>query len=83
MTRCKSCGEEIIWIETPTGKYIPCDVGIIPYWNDSKGKERIVLQSGEVVRCSTEPRTDIRAAGSGRIPHWATCPNASKHRRRK
>lgn len=32
MSYCKKCGAEIVWIKTPAGKHMPCDVGIVcPY----------------------------------------------------
>lgn len=82
MAKCKSCGAFIVWIDTPTGKHMPCDNTIVPYWKDRKGKESVVTDEGTVVRCSTEwhPR---QPDGAGRIPHWATCPFASQHKRKR
>ncbi len=78
---CKSCGAPIIWIQSRKGKWIPCDEGLKEYKVDSSGKDYIVTQRGEIVRCTFD--FEGTADGMGRIAHWATCPNADKHRRRK
>lgn len=78
---CKSCGAPIIWIESPKGKWIPCDEGLIPYKQDRSGKEAIVTQRGEIIRCRLT--FDGDPTGMGRMTHWATCPNANQHRRRR
>ena len=33
MSKCKSCGAEIIWIKTKNGKNMPCDAKPISYRN--------------------------------------------------
>lgn len=72
MIRCRECGEEIMFIPTPKGKYMPCDPGIIPYWQDPNGNETIINGEGIVVRCvlSGDPE---KITDTGHIPHWATC----------
>ena len=81
MTTCKSCGAPIIWIQSPKGKWIPCDEGLIPYKADRSGKDSIVTHKGEIVRCQLT--FEGKADGMGRVSHWATCPNAEQHRRKK
>ena len=76
---CKSCGAPLVWIETPAGKYMPCDEGLMPFKRDDCGRETVVLQSGEVIRCQL--RFIGAPDGMARRPHWATCPQADKHRR--
>ena len=78
---CKSCGAPIIWIQSPKGKWIPCDEGLIPYKADRSGKEAIVTQKGEIIRCNLT--FEGKGDGAGRIAHWATCPAANLYRRRK
>ncbi len=39
MTRCKSCGAEIIWIKTTSGKTMPCNAKEVVYWKNKDGKE--------------------------------------------
>lgn len=79
---CRSCKAAIVWIQTPGGKAMPCDTAPVYYIAKPKsGSKRIVTRSGEVVACeyTEEPH---KATGVGYIPHWATCPQADKHRRR-
>jgi hypothetical protein len=79
--RCSSCGAAIVWIETPKGKYMPADEGMVPYKSDPHGKDSVVTQKGEVIRCRILT-TPEEADGMARVPHWATCPHADKYRRR-
>ncbi len=80
--KCRGCGEEIVFIRTPTGRKMCCDAGLIPYWKDIRGRERIVTRDGEVVACRLEGEakdiTDV-----GHRPHWASCPAADQFRRKK
>lgn len=80
MAACKSCGAPIVWIQSHNAKWIPCDEGLIPYQEDRSGKDAIVTQKGEIIRCRLT--FEGKADGAGRIAHWATCPNAEQHRRR-
>ena len=53
MANCRSCGAEIVWLETAKNKRpMICDPAYV----------QIVTDEGKMVR--------------GRIPHWATCPDA-------
>lgn len=82
MGKCKGCGAEIIWIMSPSGKLIPCDPEQVTYWQKTKANGKIVTPNGEVISCEFygDPQS---ATGIGYVPHWATCPNADKFRRRK
>lgn len=77
MSRCKSCGKEIIWIKLASGKWNPCDKGRIPYKADENGKHILVTEQGDVVRCNV----DITSFDYGYTSHFATCPNANAHRK--
>lgn len=82
MTDCKSCGAPIVWVKTPAGSWMPCDEGLHAYKKDTLGKDVVVTDKGEVVRCqlvSNEHSPD----GMARIPHWATCPYAKDFKRKK
>jgi len=79
MTKCKSCGAEIIWIKTPAGRSMPCDPSVKYFRHNKGGKEVFVRSDGVVVRgvrCSFDKST-----GTGHVPHWATCKNAGNFRR--
>ena len=78
--KCKSCGRRVLWIKTAAGKNMPVDPHFVNYRKVHGGKERIVLPNGEVVageRCDAQ-----EADGYGYISHFATCPDAEKHRKR-
>lgn len=79
--KCRSCGKRIRWIKMRSGKSMPVDDIIINYRLDPQGKERIVTPGGDVVACVTDVNSD-EASGFGYISHFATCPNANRHRRR-
>lgn len=82
MAKCKSCGAEIYWQETKAGKNMPCDPALVPFWAKFKAKDKVVTPEGDVVSCLLEGDPE-EMTGVGRIPHWATCPNAAQHKRRK
>lgn len=93
MATCSSCGASIIWLRTPKGKWMPANEGLVPYYQNDEGKDFVVTDRGEMIRCDiiTEklPATGgIRPTGRfptgmARVPHWATCPNAARHKRRE
>lgn len=61
---------------------MPCDPAIIMYWASIKGRHTIITPNGETVRCELDGDLN-NSTGVGYVPHWATCPNADQHRRRK
>jgi len=72
--KCRSCGAPILWAETPKGKRIPIDPTPVPDGN-------IFL----VTREGGRPPLAMPAI-TGNPDRWkshfATCPNADKHRKR-
>lgn len=52
MAKCRGCGEEIIFIKSPAGEFIPCNPSKVIYSNPGEGKARVVTQNGEVVSCT-------------------------------
>lgn len=78
--QCRSCGKRIRFIRMKSGKSMPVDDAILNYKVDPKGKERIVTPGGDVVACVTGVSAD-EATGFGYISHFATCPNANRHRK--
>lgn len=78
---CKSCGAPIVWIRTPAGKSMPCDAALVRYRYDPAGKCSVVTDIGTVVRCNLD--FEGIPTGMARVPHWATCPQAEKFRRRR
>lgn len=68
MSTCRSCHAPIIWATTQAGKAIPLDAVAVPDGNI------VILPSGIAV---------VNAEGGVRHKsHFATCPQASAHRRR-
>lgn len=66
MSNCKSCGAEIKWMKTESGKNIPVDVPPV----EQETKYDLVLTESVF-------KPGLMTA------HFATCPNANKHRKTK
>lgn len=78
MTKCKSCGAEIVWIKLASGKAMPCDAEPITYW---PGKAvRIITPNGLVLSADLTGKAG-QALGMGYLSHFATCPYADQHRK--
>lgn len=79
---CRSCGAKILWIRMVSGKWHP--VNADPEYAlelPGIGRRFFVTEDGKIIRgeCCTEHADGaVRAYTS----HFATCPNADKHRRR-
>lgn len=81
VTRCKSCGAEIVFIGTGGGNSIPCNAKTLPYWQAKDGKHRIVTPNGEVLSADLEGIPGAET-GLGYVTHFATCPDAEKFRKK-
>lgn len=80
---CRACAAPLVFIPTPNDKTIPCDAAVVWAYPHPDPHHTVavtvVTDAGEVtrgVRC--EPRTI--GAVAGRVPHWATCPDADRFR---
>lgn len=88
-SKCRSCGAEIIWIKTFSGKKMPVDAAIVNFFLDPKGKELFVMENGAVVHGIKALPGEVHYYPGevhyypGHISHFATCPNADQHRRRR
>ena len=79
--KCKSCGQRIRFVRMRSGKSMPVNEQLVNYKLEDKGKDKIVTPKGDVVSCISG--VDVSEAdGYGYISHFATCPNAQKHRKR-
>lgn len=76
MSRCRSCGAEIKWVRTFSGKAMPVDPEQISFEADG-GREIFVTASGAVAHGTRVPD----GHRTGYISHFATCPNAAAHRK--
>ncbi len=74
--KCKGCGKEIVWIETASGRQMPCDAVPVYFREDTPGRT-IVLKNGVCVR----GRIDNTSSYIGFIPHWETCVRSGMFRR--
>ena len=81
MAICKSCGAEIIFIKTSHNTSIPCDPAIILYRRSTTGSKTVVTRNGEVIKADIVSEAYMH--GEGYISHFATCPDASAHRKVK
>lgn len=79
-TTCDSCGARVLWTLTRTGRSMPVDElphadGNVVLWQDG-GKGPLiahVLSKGD----------DVDVLTARHKSHFATCPQAAKHRRKK
>lgn len=85
ITKCRSCGANIIFITTENGRKMLCDADAVDYQDNIKGKDTIVTESGKVIKGAIikpsqggglVPVVD----GKGYISHFATCPFVLQHR---
>lgn len=82
---CRSCEAEVIWAKTRAGKTIPLDaqprddgnffVSIPPHPHARVTAVPVNEKSPEAERYRRDPER------SRFVSHFATCPNASQHRR--
>lgn len=79
MSKCKSCGAEIIWKRTFSGKSMPVDAEEIRFIADG-GKELFVTDGGAVIH-GTRAKAGQEHTRIGYISHFATCPDADQYRR--
>ena len=66
-SRSKSCGEEIVWAKTQSGKVSPFN----------KKRQALWMIEPDLLG---EPAA--HSLGAGWVPHWATCPQADKWRKK-
>lgn len=81
MSKCRSCGKEIIWIKMTSGKSMPCDSEKISFTlAHPSDKDALVLvePSGKITKGHFDPNGEK----IGYTSHFATCPNADKHRKK-
>lgn len=66
MATCSSCGAEIIWTVTAAGKRMPVD---------AKPEKRVAIRPND-----SDPLTPLSRVVDVFVSHFATCPNAARHR---
>lgn len=80
--KCKACGAPIVFIGTLGGKSMPCDDYTVYYKQTPDGKETFITPNGETVKGERSNPQKEDVTGIAYIPHWATCKNPDKFRRR-
>lgn len=65
--KCRSCNANIIWIRMESGEWMPVDA-----------RKPMLVYTG---KDGNQPGQLIQS--SGYVPHWATCPNAKQHKRKR
>jgi len=76
ISSCRSCGEPVVWAETPTGKLAPFDA--VPTMRGKWGIDD---------RTPTPKAAKIDGEANAGAPafasHFSTCPKAAEHRRKR
>lgn len=84
MATCKKCGAPIIWRQSPEGKWMPLDEGLIPYKANANGKDTLFDITGDPIRCDiVERQPGAIPTGLARKSHFATCPFANDFRKER
>lgn len=78
---CRSCGAWIEWVTTSHGKKQPLDPGL-----SAVGNVEVRLGLAYYVRDADREAVFARQRAAGlpvglRVSHFATCPNAKRHRK--
>lgn len=77
---CKSCGAAILWAVTEKGAKIPVDVE--PTTDGNVAIQPNADQSGWLAFIAGPLEQVPGSSSVRRKSHFATCPNAAKHRRK-
>lgn len=77
MTNCRSCGAAILWITTAKGKKMPIDAVERAHLNEGQRRIHVFDRDGKSV--PIEPGK----SSVGHLSHFATCPDAQKHRKKR
>jgi hypothetical protein len=77
MARCRSCGAEVIWAVTASGKRMPVDADPVP-----EGNVLLADDGDGTVHASVMPEAQaLLTEEPMRLSHFVTCPQADEHRR--
>lgn len=78
---CRSCDAPILWGATAKGRRIPLDPE--PVAGGNLELERLVTPIASVLRVRYVAKEDIHPDIARHVTHFATCPNARRHRRNR
>ena len=82
MSKCKTCQAEIKWIKTEKNKTVPVNLQSIYIVPNLEGKTIAVCCNGKVIKGDLAMKGTANAV-EGYTSHFATCPQADQHRRRR
>lgn len=76
LSECRSCGAEILWVTTTNGKRMPVD---------REPSDRGNVDITDLSQARYLRQGQVELAREANLPlhlsHFATCPNAARHRR--
>lgn len=78
-SECRSCGALILWVQWPSGKRMPVDVGpvqdgdIVLTWRRT---ENVLLAAR-----ASQLDEEHRAGRNKYVSHFSSCPQADQHRK--
>jgi hypothetical protein len=75
-SECRSCKDPILWVEWASGKRMPVD-----YKPDPSGDVVLTHRKSENKLIAQKFDSRFDAGRNRYTSHFATCPNASQHRR--
>ena len=80
VVKCKSCGDPIAFV--PVGrKVMPVNLDVHYVSDNGRGKRlMLVSPEGKIIQ-GFECKPKEKGARSGRVSHFATCPNAAQFRK--
>lgn len=79
MNACISCGAPIAWAMTDSGARMPLDVPSTDTGNVAAHRDESGVLRARVLPADVAPARHERLTTS----HFASCPNAAEHRRRR
>jgi len=80
-TQCSGCSAPIVWRRTKNGKPIPLNPALKSVSPNGHGKRLYLIGDDGVSVQGFECNPGEKAAKSGRVTHFATCPKAEKFRK--
>lgn len=88
MPQCRSCGAPVVFIRTVNGASMPCDPDLVTIYLADIRQPHLVsvtvtTDEGETHRgYSSKPAGELfERTVTGRVSHFATCPEARRHRK--
>jgi hypothetical protein len=75
--KCRSCGAAILWVKTVAGKAMPLDA--VP----AEDGNIALMPAGAMVLPKETADLGQKIGARRYKSHFATCPNAAKHRKGK